>query len=73
LRTEPELDSALAEIDYRLRHILVFALVLKDGVAVGEVEDVGHSLRIEEVFRSDSGGHRDDPTSVGGGSVRSLR
>jgi hypothetical protein len=36
----------------------VAALVLADGVAVGEAEDVGDALRIDEIVDGDLSGHR---------------
>src|SRR5437016_3474532 len=73
LGTEPELHPPSAQIDHRLRHVLVCALVLKDRVALGETQDVGHSLRVKQVFCCDSRGHLVDPTSVGGGSIRGVQ
>jgi hypothetical protein len=72
LRTEPELDAALAEIDDGLRHVLVLALVLEYGVAMREFQHVGYALRVEKILGSNPGGHLNYPTSVGGRSVRAI-
>lgn len=57
LWTKPELDATLPKVNYRLGHIVVPTLILEHGVAMGEAEDIGDALRIEEVFGCDSRGH----------------
>jgi hypothetical protein len=47
LGPKPELDPALPEIEYGLRHIVIALLVLVDGVPVREAEDVGHTLSVD--------------------------
>jgi hypothetical protein len=51
LGTEPKLDAALSEIEYRPWHVVVALLVLKHGVAVREAEDFGHALGVDQIFR----------------------
>jgi len=38
LGTQPELHAALAEVEYRSRHVVVAALVLEHSVAMREAE-----------------------------------
>jgi hypothetical protein len=57
LGSEPELDTTLAEVDDRSRHVFVSLLILADGIAVGEFEDVGDALSVEEMLCLDFGGH----------------
>ena len=66
VRPKPELDSALPEIEDGPWHILVALLVLEDGVPVRQTEDFGYTLRIDQVFRSDSRSHELELTSLGG-------
>jgi hypothetical protein len=73
LGTEPELDASLTQVDDRLWHVVVPALVLKHGVAVGESEDVSDALCVEKILGSDAWRHASHPTFVGGGSVRADR
>ena len=57
LRTKPELDAPLPEIEYRLGHIAVSVLVLQHGAAVREPEDLGHALSVDQVLGIDSRRH----------------
>ena len=66
LGSEPKLDAALAEVDDRLGHVVVPALVLKNRIAMGQAEDVGDALRVEEIFGGDPGRHLNKPTCIGG-------
>jgi len=54
LRSEPEFDPTRPQIDGRLRHVVVAPLVLAHGVAMGEVKDVGDTLRVDEIVDRDS-------------------
>jgi hypothetical protein len=47
LRSEPELDATLAQIDDRSGHVVVPTLVLKDRVSMGQAEDVRYVLRVD--------------------------
>lgn len=47
LRSKPELDPALPEIEYGVGHIVIALLVLKDGVAVREAEDFGDAFGVD--------------------------
>ena len=49
LGTQPELDAALSEIENRSRHIAVPLLVLEHRVAIGQTEDLGNALRVDQV------------------------
>ena len=55
--SKPELDAPLAEIEHGLRHIVVPLLILKDGVAVSQPEDLGYALRIEQILCRDHRSH----------------
>lgn len=57
LGSQPELHAALTEVDCRSGHICVALLVLADGVAVGEVEDVGDTLCVKQILRVDLRAH----------------
>jgi hypothetical protein len=46
LGTQPELDTALAEVENRLRHVAVPLLILEHRVAVGQAENLRNSLRV---------------------------
>lgn len=70
LRTKPELDAPLAEIDRWPWHVRVLPLVLKHGVSVGEAQDVGDALGVYEIVGFNLGRHETHPISVGGEFVR---
>jgi len=57
LRTEPELDAPLAQIDGRPWHVFVLPLVLEHGVPVRQTEDIGDALGVEEIVCLDLRGH----------------
>ena len=50
LRLQPELDATVPEIQDRPRHVGVPVLIHADRVAVGESEDLGHAVGVEEVI-----------------------
>jgi hypothetical protein len=51
LGAKPELDTAVAEVNDRARHIVVPALVETHAVAMREPERIRDSLRVHQVFR----------------------
>jgi hypothetical protein len=57
LSTEPELHPAVAEVDCGPGHVVVALLVLADGIAVGEAEDVCDPLCVEQILRIHLGAH----------------
>jgi hypothetical protein len=69
LRAKPELDSAVAEVNDRTRHVVIPALVETDAVAVRKPERIRDSLSVDQVFRGYEWGHPNKATAVDG-SVR---
>ena len=57
LGPKPELQSAFAEVDNRARHVGVTTLVLADGVAVGQAQEVRNGLGVEKVFGRNQRSH----------------
>jgi hypothetical protein len=55
LRTEPQQRTVRAKVDDWPWHVRVTALISAHGVAVGEAEEVGNLLRIDQVLRADIG------------------
>jgi hypothetical protein len=53
LRAEPELDAAFTKVDDRLGHVVVGSLILADGVAVRQAENVGDALSVDQVIDGD--------------------
>ncbi len=49
LRTEPELDATLTQIQGRLGHVVVPVLIDADGVGMTQAEQIGHATRIQKV------------------------
>jgi hypothetical protein len=58
LGTEPELYTTLAKVENRSRHVVVPALVLEHGVAMGEAKHLSDALCVEQVLSGDSRRHR---------------
>jgi len=58
LGPQPKLDATLSEIDGRPWHIFVAPLVLANGVAMSEMQDVSDALRIDEIVDRHALGHR---------------
>jgi len=59
LRPQPKHRTSTAEVDNRAGHFLVTRLVLADGVAVGETEDLRHIAGINQLVDDDFARHRD--------------
>lgn len=57
LGPEPEHWPAPAKVDDRTGHVRVARLVLADGVSVGETEDLGDIVGVDQVIDEDSSGH----------------
>jgi len=49
LRPQPQHRTAAAKVDDWPRHVLVAGLVLANGVAVGETEDLRHVAGIDQI------------------------
>jgi hypothetical protein len=58
LRTKPKAWTAGTKVQDRARHIRVSALVEADRIALGEAEDVGHLMSINQVIQQYSSRHR---------------
>jgi hypothetical protein len=57
LGTEPELYTTLAKVENRSRHVVVPALVLEHGIAMGEAKHLSDALCVEQVLSGDSRRH----------------
>jgi len=57
LGSEPEPWPTATEVNHRPRHVGITRLVLADGVSVGETEDLGYIVGVDEVIHEDSSGH----------------
>ena len=57
VRAEPELRSAVTEIAYGAGHVGIAMLVDAHGVAVGEAEQFGDSVGVQQVIRIDCSTH----------------
>jgi hypothetical protein len=72
LGTQPELDSTIAELAYRPRHVVVPVLVHAYRVAVGKTEELGYPVRVEQVVHVNLSAHASrllqysDPSEPGG-------
>lgn len=58
LRAEPELDSAVAEVNDGTWHVVIPALIEADAVAVRQPKRICDRLRVHQVFRGYEWGHR---------------
>ncbi len=57
LRSEPEARPAAAEIKDWSRHVWVAVHILAHRVAVGEAENPGDVMRVDEVIQKHTPGH----------------
>jgi hypothetical protein len=57
LGTEPEHRPPRPQVHDRARHIRIARLVLADGIAVTEAEDLGNVARIDQVVHENSARH----------------
>jgi len=71
---QPELRAPASKVDDWARHVCVLALVLADGVAVGETKQIGNLMRVDQFVDVDFAAHSgDDHTPVSGDVVLSGR
>ena len=56
-RTEPEHRPSRAEVDDRTGHVRVARLILADSVSVGETQDLGDVVSVDQVVDEDSSRH----------------
>ena len=71
LGLEPELYAALTEVERRLWHVLVAALVHADGVRMREPEHLRDAVGIHKVIEIDSLWHQPEITGLVGSVRRS--
>ena len=69
LGAQPEFRASAAEVNNRTRHVCVLALVLADGVAVGEAEDASDLVGIDEIVDIYPLTHSDHHTRVSGATL----
>ena len=57
VRPEPDLDTAVAEVEDRPWHVRVPVLVDADAVAVSEAQELSHAIGVDEIVDVDSLAH----------------
>lgn len=70
LGPEPEHRPAAAEVNNRPGHLGVSRLILAHGVSVGQTEDLGNVVGVDQVIEKNASGHEIELTRVSGRASR---
>lgn len=66
LRATPQLRATTAQVHYWSWHLVVLALVLTDGIAVAQPEDLSNGSCVDQILDVNTGGHSGKLTPVSG-------